>query len=349
MRGAPPWPARPRSARARPVGLWLAALGLALAGSPSVGPARADEASDTAFWTSVRDSRDPEEIKAYLAAFPDGLYAPLARLRLGRLGRADAAPPAGVPTRSAASRPAARAPAARLAVTQGTWRAIDRIGVALDTRPLRDGSSWIVAVVPAGTPDAVDDADALAGLGTAVPPGLYRTSLPPGPPGQDEVRVYYIPSSSDRFEVAARAAVTVQPGTPGAVTAATLTGQAEALGPVRFQAAHADETLTVEGQVLRMETGRQTPGLLDFLQGIGAPSTYVALHVGQRGTGPDGARPDEVLCLMPSDDAGVLRRLATLEPGSGVLLRGAASNWSSYGSVQAVVLNPCGFAEQASP
>jgi hypothetical protein len=52
--------------------------------SPPAAPAASssDIAADVAFWNSVKDSRDPAELIAYLKAFPDGQFAVLARLRL---------------------------------------------------------------------------------------------------------------------------------------------------------------------------------------------------------------------------------------------------------------------------
>lgn len=46
--------------------------------------ASADEASDRAemaFWRSIEDSKNPAEYRAYLEAFPNGRFAPLARVR----------------------------------------------------------------------------------------------------------------------------------------------------------------------------------------------------------------------------------------------------------------------------
>ena len=39
-------------------------------------------AAEVAFWNSVKDSKNPEEIKSYLEVFPNGTFAPLARIRL---------------------------------------------------------------------------------------------------------------------------------------------------------------------------------------------------------------------------------------------------------------------------
>jgi carboxyl-terminal processing protease len=38
------------------------------------------------FWNSIKDSADPEELEAYLEAYPNGNFAPLAKLRIKKLG-----------------------------------------------------------------------------------------------------------------------------------------------------------------------------------------------------------------------------------------------------------------------
>jgi peptidoglycan hydrolase-like protein with peptidoglycan-binding domain len=67
----------------------LAALALAV----PAGPARAQDPTEIAFWSMVKDSRNPADIRAYLEAYPRGTYADLARRRLGELDRASAEPP----------------------------------------------------------------------------------------------------------------------------------------------------------------------------------------------------------------------------------------------------------------
>ena len=44
---------------------------------------------EVTFWNSVRDSDDPEMLQAYLDQFPDGVFAPLAKIKLKRLGKSD--------------------------------------------------------------------------------------------------------------------------------------------------------------------------------------------------------------------------------------------------------------------
>jgi outer membrane protein OmpA-like peptidoglycan-associated protein len=51
----------------------------------SMSPAYADETdpADLAFWQSIQNSTNPAEFKAYLDAFPNGRFVPLARIRAG--------------------------------------------------------------------------------------------------------------------------------------------------------------------------------------------------------------------------------------------------------------------------
>ncbi|WP_321962285.1 formylglycine-generating enzyme family protein [Paraburkholderia sp. J7] len=68
------------------------------------------------FWNSIKDSQYPSDYEAYLKAYPNGRFAPLAQARLARL-HAEASKPAGASAASAtstmhpASSPAAAAPA----------------------------------------------------------------------------------------------------------------------------------------------------------------------------------------------------------------------------------------------
>lgn len=63
----------------------------------------ATEAAETAFWDSVKDSRDPAEVRAYLEKFPNGLFAPLAKIRLRNLEAAQT--PAPAPSTAASTPP----------------------------------------------------------------------------------------------------------------------------------------------------------------------------------------------------------------------------------------------------
>lgn len=50
-----------------------------------VAPKAATPSSELEFWNSIKDSRDPAAFQAYLSAFPNGVFVPLARLRLSKL------------------------------------------------------------------------------------------------------------------------------------------------------------------------------------------------------------------------------------------------------------------------
>ena len=99
--------------------------------------AQAPEATEVelAVWNSVKDTTLPAELEAYLAIYPNGVFAPLARIRLGALrGTPNAEAAArdkrrvtGRPKRRVTGRPKRRVtgrqdwPRARLAFSQGKF------------------------------------------------------------------------------------------------------------------------------------------------------------------------------------------------------------------------------------
>ncbi|MDF2114747.1 DUF4189 domain-containing protein [Roseiarcaceae bacterium H3SJ34-1] len=61
-------------------------------------PAPAQNAAEIAFWNSVKDSKNPAELRAYLQSFPAGIFAQLARVRIEEMEKQRAAPaPAPTP------------------------------------------------------------------------------------------------------------------------------------------------------------------------------------------------------------------------------------------------------------
>lgn len=73
-------------------------LAIGSAHSPAAFAQAPSEAAETSLWDSVKDSRDPAEIRVYLDKFPNGIFAPLARIRLRNLeGSKTAAPPSSTP------------------------------------------------------------------------------------------------------------------------------------------------------------------------------------------------------------------------------------------------------------
>lgn len=77
-----------------------AALGPMAATPATAQRGSASEADDTAHWDRVKQSKSPDAIRGYLDRFPNGLYAPLARIRLKNMDSAGSSPkpPAGSAT-----------------------------------------------------------------------------------------------------------------------------------------------------------------------------------------------------------------------------------------------------------
>ncbi len=76
------------------------------------GPTRSSEALmvEMAFWDAIKNSTNPGDYKAYLEAYPQGRFAPLARVRAAGAAAPAATPPAAAPP--TATPPAAAPPAA---------------------------------------------------------------------------------------------------------------------------------------------------------------------------------------------------------------------------------------------
>ncbi|MCB1510957.1 MAG: SEL1-like repeat protein [Hyphomicrobiaceae bacterium] len=62
-----------------------------IAASASSGIAQKASDSELEFWRSIKGSKDPAEFRAYLKAFPNGVFASIARIRLKRLAPNDPA------------------------------------------------------------------------------------------------------------------------------------------------------------------------------------------------------------------------------------------------------------------
>jgi serine/threonine-protein kinase len=68
------------------------------AGSASLPSSTVTQEVELVYWKEIKESADPVEFQAFLAKFPEGIYAELARKRLARLGKTGA-PAATAPAR----------------------------------------------------------------------------------------------------------------------------------------------------------------------------------------------------------------------------------------------------------
>lgn len=306
---------------------------VAVIGALTCAPVLADEAADITFWESVAESENPAELEAYLRAFPTGNFVALARIRLKVLQQ------------SSVQGNAEEVDVERIvniSLPLGEVRAVDRIAVDIDARALRRGSNWRVIVVPAGTGEIIDDREAFAELSEAITPTMQRLYLDPAPSGENEVRIYYIPPSRREFELVARATVVVEPAHPGAIIVNQLVNEAIFLGPLRFEAKYRDDTVLAEGEFLRVRTGTESRDLLDLLTGSSIdPVNFVVVYLGHRGGVDTTDIPSELACLMEAEDPVLLDRLAALNLGDDVVVRGTPSIWEGGPASQAIVFNPC--------
>ena len=81
--------------------------------SPTTGPTVSQSAIELEFWSSIKNSSDPEDFKEYLARYPNGQFASIAQRRIAAVSQpgtrrsTEATPPAPV---AAAAAPASEAP-----------------------------------------------------------------------------------------------------------------------------------------------------------------------------------------------------------------------------------------------
>ena len=219
-------------------------------------------------------------------------------------------------------------------------RLTDGVTLDVDASAVRTGSNFRIAVLPAGAPDAVADPQGFVADSTPVEPRRLHLTVPAGPPGQDEVRLYYIPRYASAYAVAARAPVTVGPGVPGAALARDLAREAQQLGPVRFEANHRDRPMLVQAAFLRVRP--RTEWDLRWFGGAvqEVPRQAVVISIGLPGAAPDdqGSR-GEVICALPAGGA-MLDRVAALQTGDPVLVRGVPTAWDG-GGTSPLVLDRC--------
>jgi len=236
-----------------------------------------------------------------------------------------------------------RAPAVSIRIMQPNVRVIDGITVDIESGQLRASSNLRLAVVPAASPDAIADMAAFALDSTPISAGRVRLTLPGGPAGQDEVRLYHIPRFGKEFAVAARAPVTVDDGVAGAVLVRELGRAAARLGQVKFEARYRGKPVLVQAQFLRVLP--DTEWSIRWANGlpVGQSANQVALiSLGTRGVAADSSgSSNEALCIVAVNSRAALDRVASLNPGDAILVEGEPTTWSAATAADPVLLRDC--------
>eukprot|EP01037_Dinobryon_pediforme_P005955 gene5955-6026_t len=304
-----------------------------------VSMAQSVSAEELAFWQAVEQGGRPAEYQAYLNAYPNGRFAPLARLRAAGPSAASAAPALAAP-------PAAAAPQAWVRPVSPRVQLVSGVTLDTDATALRVGSNQRLAVTPVGAPDAIADQAAFLAESTPIAPGRLHLTIPSGPPGEDEVRLYFIDRFASTYSVAARAPVTIGPGVAGAVLARDLVREAERTGPIRFEAAHRDRPILVQAAFLRIRP--QTDWNVLWFGGVPIQEVgrrIVVISIGLPGAAPDGyGSLGEIVCALPASDGVSLDKVAALQTGDPILVRGVPTSWSNAGPADPVLLNRCSLA-----
>lgn len=109
--------------------LFIAAAQLGLAVPPGAFAQKAG-AAEIEFWRTIKQSKDPAEYRAYLEAFPNGVFAPLAKIRMKRLEKASAAGLGGMPSGSGSAGGGAERSGARVGAPAGVPGAREKGGQA---------------------------------------------------------------------------------------------------------------------------------------------------------------------------------------------------------------------------
>jgi hypothetical protein len=317
-----------KRARARARLLLLAGLAAMWAAPSWAAPASPEE---IAFWKSVSATNNPAELRAFLDAYPDSAFAAIARNRLA------------LAPQSAAPMPVTAQALARMSTSRTSFRLVDGVTLDLDTTGLRNASNLRLTVVPAGAPLAIADPDRLVLDSTVVPGARMRLTIPSGPAGADEVRLYYIPNTGTEYRLAARLPVTIEAGVPGATLVRDLGREAAQLGPVRFEANHRDRPMLIQGAFLNLrpsaewnlhwfaglpveQISRQT-----LVMTIGQPNAVADLY-GSTG---------EAVCVVAIPDAATLGYVSALNIGDPVLVAATPTSWGNAGPGDPVVLQNC--------
>ena len=323
--------------------VWVAAVWAA----PAWAAERASQ-EEVTFWKSVSATNNPAELRAYLNAYPNGAFVAIAQNRLGLL-----VPPAGTlpagslpqgpPPQPATAMPIAAPALAHLWTSRPNFRLVDGVTLDLDTTGLRNASNLRLIVVPASAPLAITDPDRLALDSTAVPVTRMRLTIPSGPPGADELRLYFIPNTGTGYQLAARVPVTIEAGVPGAMLVRDLGREAARLGPIRFEANHRDRPMLIQGAFLNLRPSGEWN--MQWFSGLPVEQLSrraLVMTIGQPNAAADVyGSTGEAVCVVAIPDATTLSLVSALNVGDPVLVAATPTSWGNARPSDPVVLQNC--------
>jgi hypothetical protein len=202
--------------------LAMTLFGFVVLASGPAARAAADPA-EIAFWQSAEASKDPQEYRLYLQAYPNGVFAPLARLRLESAAAPVAPIPlppvggfGGTPAPATAPAPDADPSAPALTITPASGRVGQIFTIGCVNLP-ENSSQDVIIVVRAGSPvlPPGSPADQMRVLTSAYSQNCKMsnnrlTGFGPYAPGNYEARFMSVLYNDDKkFEMKAKAAFTV--------------------------------------------------------------------------------------------------------------------------------------------
>ena len=309
--------------------------------APAVVRAQAVSPEEIAFWKSVSATNNPVELQAYLDAYPQGVFAAIARNRLhGAQGAAGLPTPMPSPTLPQVAQPTTAL--ARVVPIRASFRRVDGVTLDLDATGVRNASNLRLVVVPANMPLAVSDPNRLVRDSTPVSATRLRLTIPAGPPGADEVRLYYIPNTGSEYRLAARVPVTIEPGFAGATLVRELGRELGEVGPVRFEANHRDHPMLIEGAFLREMPAAEWS--TQIFQGVAVDvgRQTLLMMIGQPNATPDiYGSLGEAVCVIAVADPATLNYAAGLRVGTPVLVSAVPTAWVNSEPSNPIVLNNC--------
>jgi hypothetical protein len=201
-------------------------------------PAMAQDAGEVAVWDSVRDSKNPAELPAYIDAYPDGTFVPLARLRVMAMGGAPAPAAAEPPKTSEADKGAAKPAATKKAAKSATapkkgpqvatakpvYGPFEPITVTWSGLPASLTNGWIAVYKRGETQEAVRNG---ATFTPAKPGSIELAGMLPG----DYDLVLLTPPYGKEYKMARNSFTVAAPGTEGAGEPIALTPASDTVMP----------------------------------------------------------------------------------------------------------------------